>query len=199
MQLDGEFWNERYATQQTGWDLGAPSPPLKRYIDSFTDRTLRILIPGCGNAYEAQYLHEKGFVNVFVLDIAALAIKAFASRIPDFPKEHLICGDFFTHVGTYDVILEQTFFCALTPDLRPAYAQQMHQLLAEDGVLAGLLFRVPMNADHPPFGGSTEEYRGYFEPLFDVIRMEPCTDSIPPRLGSELWMEMRKKAHQPSV
>jgi len=199
MQFDRAFWNTRYATQQTGWDLGAPSPPLKRYIDTLTDRHLRILVPGCGNAYEAQYLHEQGFVNVYVLDIAPLAVEGFSSRIPDFPKEHIICDDFFTHVGIYDVILEQTFFCALSPSLRSAYAQQIHKLLTSKGILAGLLFGAPMNADHPPFGGNALEYQDYFAPLFDIISMKPCMYSIPPRLGSELWIEMRKKAHLPSV
>lgn len=65
MQLDADFWNERYSSQQTGWDIGSPSTPLKEYIDQLTDKDIRILIPGCGNAYEAEYLHQQGFSNVF--------------------------------------------------------------------------------------------------------------------------------------
>jgi hypothetical protein len=47
-------------SNETGWDLGQVSPPLKAYIDQLTDKNLRILIPGCGNSYEAEYLLEKG-------------------------------------------------------------------------------------------------------------------------------------------
>lgn len=192
MQLDQNFWNSRYAANETGWDLGGPSTPLKRFIDSLTDKQINILIPGCGNAYEAQYLHELGFTSVHVIDIAPLALEGFASRVPDFPERHLICGDFFSHQGQYDLILEQTFFCAIDPSLRSTYAKQMHQLLKPSGVLAGVVFGVPMNTDRPPFGGSREEYLLYFDSLFHVQALEMCHDSIAPRLGSELWMELRK-------
>src|SRR5690606_26735812 len=113
MQLDRDFWNSRYASGEMGWDVGAPSRPLKEFIDTLTDLELRILIPGCGSAHEAQYLWEKGFRNVHLIDIAPLALERFAQRVPDFPKENLICGDFFKHEGQYDLILEQTFFCAI--------------------------------------------------------------------------------------
>jgi thiopurine S-methyltransferase len=165
---------------------------LKEYIDKLTDTSLRILIPGCGHGHEAEYIWLKGFKNVFVIDIAPLALKAFSERLPDFPKEQLICGDFFQHEGLYDLILEQTFFCALDPALRMSYAASMHRMLRPGGRLVGVMFGVPMNADRPPFGGSKEEYLGYFAPLFKVEQMEPCANSITPRAGSELWVELRK-------
>ena len=55
------YWTERYANNQTGWDFGYVSAPLKEYFDQLTDRSLRILIPGAGNAYEAEYLWSLGF------------------------------------------------------------------------------------------------------------------------------------------
>ena len=57
--LDDQYWSERYSQNKTGWDIGYPSTPLKEYIDQVTDLDLNILIPGCGNAYEAEYLLEK--------------------------------------------------------------------------------------------------------------------------------------------
>lgn len=165
---------------------------MKEFIDTLTDKDARILIPGCGNAYEAEYLHLSGFTDVHVIDIAPLALEAFAQRVPSFPKEHLICGDFFTHSGRYHLILEQTFFCALHPALREDYASTMHRLLSPQGMLAGVLFGVPMNADRPPYGGSKEEYEAYFAPLFAEVKLVPCTNSIAPRMGTELWMELTK-------
>lgn len=192
MQLDQDFWNSRYASGEMGWDVGEPSRPLKEFIDTLTDLSLRILIPGCGSAHEAQYLWERGFCNVYLIDIAPLALENFAERVPDFPKNQLICGDFFKHEGQYDLILEQTFFCAIDPSLREGYAKQMHRLLIDGAVLAGVMFGVPMNADKPPFGGSMEEYLAYFSPLFHEVRLKPCTNSIVPRMGSELWVHMTK-------
>ena len=193
MKLDKDFWNNRYAGNQIGWDLGSPSTPLKEFIDTLEDRSIRILIPGCGNAYEAEYLHHRGFNNVTVIDIAPLAIEGFKKRVPDFPTDHLILGDFFEHEGSYDLILEQTFFCALDPTLRAAYAKKMHELLAPKGKLAGVMFCFELTELGPPFGGSAEEYEGYFCDLYETRCMEPCTNSIKPRQGRELWVELIKK------
>jgi SAM-dependent methyltransferase len=176
-----------------GWDLGAPSTPLKEFIDTLEDKSMRILIPGCGNAYEAEYLHEQGFENVFVIDIAPLALEGFKERAPHFPEDHLFCGDFFEHQGEYDLILEQTFFCALNPELRSKYAKKMHELLAPKGKLAGVMFCFELTEKGPPFGGSAEEYRGYFGDLFEISSMKPCENSIKPRLGNELWVELIKQ------
>ncbi len=193
MKLDKDFWNNRYLSNQTGWDIGYPSTPLKEFIDTLKDKTTRVLIPGGGNAYEAEYLHQQGFENVFVIDLASQALEGFSERVPNFPKDHLILGDFFEHHGGYDLILEQTFFCALNPELRSAYAKKMHELLKPNGKLVGVMFNGPMYKDHPPYGGNADEYRTYFRSKFEIISMAPCMNSIEARLGSELWVELLKK------
>jgi len=192
MKLDKDFWNNRYAGNQIGWDLGSASTPLKEFIDTLEDKSIRILIPGCGNAYEAEYLHQHGFKNVFVIDIAPLALEGFKNRVPEFPIDHLILGDFFQHEAEYDLILEQTFFCALDPKLRLDYAKKMHELLAPKGKLAGVMFCFELTEKGPPFGGSATEYEGYFEKVFEVRSIKPCLNSIKPRLGNELWVELVK-------
>ena len=58
--LSEEFWSQRYQEGKTGWDLGAASPPLVEYFDQLENKDLSILIPGCGNAHEAEYLHKNG-------------------------------------------------------------------------------------------------------------------------------------------
>ena len=104
------YWTERYQQQQTGWDIGYPSTPIKTYVEQLKNKQIKILIPGAGNAHEATFLHQNGFKNVHVLDISELPLKDFKKRNPDFPQEHLHHEDFFEHVGQYDLILEQTFF-----------------------------------------------------------------------------------------
>src|SRR5690606_5351824 len=106
---------------------------------------MRILIPGCGNGYEAIYLMENGFTNVYVIDLSSLAIDQLEDSIPNKYGTHLIKGNFFAHDGTYDLIVEQTFFCALEPKRREAYAAKMHQLLDDGGKLVGLLFDDELN------------------------------------------------------
>ncbi len=72
--LNRKYWENRYAKNDTGWDLGKISTPLKTYFDQLENKNLKILIPGAGNAYEAEYLHQKGFKNVFVVDISKTAL-----------------------------------------------------------------------------------------------------------------------------
>tara|TARA_R100000306_G_scaffold20944_1_gene24912 strand:+ start:187 stop:768 length:582 start_codon:yes stop_codon:yes gene_type:complete len=187
------FWNHKYLSGETGWDIGQVSTPIKEYIDQLSDKNLKILIPGGGNSYEAEYLFENGFNNVFVVDISSIPLKNLAERIPSFPKENLLHADFFELEDTFDLILEQTFFCALDPSLREAYTDKMHQLLKPDGKLVGLLFNIPLNDDKPPFGGNKDEYEKLFSEKFKIEKMETAYNSIPPRTRNELFFKLRKK------
>ncbi len=189
--LSKDYWNNRYETQETGWDLKTISPPLKAYIDQLSNKNLRILIPGCGSGHEAEYLLKQGFQNVTVIDIAPLAVDKMKSYLSDYHNIKIICADFFTHTGEYDLILEQTFFCALNPDLRTKYVQKMSELLSKNGKLVGLLFGVQF-PKNPPFGGSREEYLELFLNDFQINILEPCHNSIKSREGNELFFNFSK-------
>ncbi len=186
------YWNERYAKHQDSWDIGEISTPLREYFKQLEDKEQKILIPGCGNAYEALYLHNQGFSQIYILDYSAFVINLFKEQHPCFPRKHILCEDFFEHKGEYDLIIEQTFFCALDPGQRPAYAEQMYRLLRPEGKLTGLLFDRDFSVN-PPFGGSKAEYLQYFQPYFNIRKMEECYNSIEPRKGSELFMILEKR------
>jgi thiopurine S-methyltransferase len=131
-------------------------------------------------------------LDIHLLDISDSPIKKFLKNNPAFPPEQVHHEDFFAHQGAYDLILEQTFFCALEPHLREAYAKKMFDLLKPGGQLVGVLFDREFSSPGPPFGGSKEEYRSYFEPFFEIEKFEPCYNSIPARLGTELFIKLRK-------
>lgn len=191
-KLDREFWEQRYKAHQTGWDIGYASTPIKDYIDQLTNKELKILIPGAGNGYEAEYLWEKGFKNVFVLDIAQQPLENLKNRAPHIPEKHFIQKDFFELDETFDLIIEQTFFCAINPTLRQEYTNKMYELLNTKGKLVGLLFDFELTKDGPPFGGSVEEYFSYFSELFNIITLERAYNSIKPRQDKELFFIFEK-------
>ncbi|MBB6611911.1 methyltransferase [Pontibacter sp. Tf4] len=191
--FNAAYWQERYLSNQTGWDTQGITTPLKAYFDQLQNKDLRILIPGCGNAYEAEYLFNQGFTQVYVADVAPAPLENFSERVKDFPKDHLLLQNFFDLQGQYDLIVEQTFFCALNPDLRAAYARKCAELLVPGGRLVGLLFDTTFEHDGPPFGGSAEEYRAYFAPYFHFRHFERAYNSIPPRQGRELFINLQKK------
>lgn len=194
--FERNYWNQRYKEENTGWDIGKASTPLVEYINQLKDKSIKILIPGAGNAYEAEYLFNNGFKNVFVLDIAKRPLQNLKSRLPNFPSEQLLKENFFSHQNTYDLILEQTFFCSFEPTKknRSTYAKHMHSLLEDNGKLVGLWFNIPLIKDsNRPFGGSQEVYLNYLDPYFEVKLFEPCYNSIPPRKENELFGVFIKK------
>ena len=190
--LGENFWNDQYKANTTGWDLGQVSPPLKDYIDQLKNRDLRILIPGCGNSYEAEYLLEQGFTNVSVIDIAPEPVERLRSKFQSNPNIKIISGDFFSHKGEYDLILEQTFFCALDPELRKKYAEAMKSLIPKGGKITGVLFNIQFEREGPPLGGSEAEYRALFENDFDLRTIAPSYSSCIKREGTELFIILVK-------
>lgn len=190
--LSKEYWQNRWEENNTGWDIGSISTPLKEYIDQLENKNLNILIPGAGNAYELDYLLEQGFKNTFVIDIAKQPLLNIAERNATFEK-HLILGDFFNHDIKYDLIIEQTFFCALDTNLRQNYADKMYDLLNDNGRICGLLFDFPLTEEGPPFGGSKEEYLSIFSEKFKIKTLEKAYNSIKPRANRELFFTFEKK------
>ncbi len=193
--LDASFWNARWKEGATGWDIGNVSTPIKEYFDQVKNKNAAILIPGAGNGYEAEYIAKKGFQNITVVDLAQQPLDNLKNRCPQINNQSLLCCNFFDLDAShkFDIIIEQTFFCALNLDLRESYAQKMASLLAPGGKLVGLLFDFPLSTSGPPFGGSIEEYRALFSKYFDIKKLERCYNSIAPRSGKELWIHLVKK------
>ena len=177
------------------------SPPLQTYFGQLEDKTCSILIPGCGNAYEADWLQQRGFSSITLVDISDLLMASLREKYRNNPALrttsgpapgiHLITGDFFGLSGQYDLIVEQTFFCALDPSLRTRYVEKTHELLRPGGKLIGLLFDRSF-VGGPPFGGHKAEYQKLLEKKFTIKALAPCYNSIPPRAGTELFLIAEK-------
>lgn len=193
MNLNKDYWENRYSKLALGWDIGYVSTPIKAYIDQLSNKELKILIPGAGYGHEVIYLFEHGFHNTFALDIAEQPLQHIQSQVPDIPKNQLVQGDFFNMpLADFDLVLEQTFFCSLPPAVRPDYVSKMHHLLKPGGILAGLLFDFPLTAQGPPFGGSKLAYTDLFSEHFKIKVLERAINSIPPRQGTELFFIFEK-------
>lgn len=187
-----DSWEARYRNEDTPWDLGSASPPLIAYLQSRgRPKRQKILIPGGGRAHDAIWGWQNGFEKLFTLDIAPAPQTKLRSAYPE-QRKKILTENFFEHQGQYDLILEQTFFCALDPKWRPAYVQKMKELLRPGGKLVGLLFDFPKTEQGPPFGGSEQEYRELFAPHFKIQTLERCYNSVPPRRNKELFFQVIK-------
>jgi len=191
-ELNQAFWNEKWESRSTGWDIGYPSPAIAGFMENFFPRDAAILIPGCGNAHEAAFLLNHGFTNITLLDIAPKAVEILQHRFSGNPHIRILCGDYFQHKGRYDLQIEQTFFCAIDPEKRADYVKKAAELLTGKGRIIGLLFDTQFEKEGPPFGGDSLEYTRLFEPYFKIHKMEPCYNSIPPRTNTEVFIHLIK-------
>lgn len=191
--LDGSYWEQKWLNNDIKWDIGYASPPIVTYMETYSDKDAAILIPGCGNAYEGAWLVEQGFSNVTILDISATAIANARQANYNQNSLQFVCADFFDFEGQFDLILEQTFFCALPVAHRNNYSQKIAKLLNKSGRLVGVLFNREFSHVGPPFGGNLTEYITVFEKHFKFNLFEHCYNSIPARSGTELFINLSKK------
>ena len=191
--MDQSFWDKKWLERETGWDVGYTSPPIEDFLKNYPNKNAKILIPGCGNAHEAVFLQQEGFTNITILDIAPKAVEILQEKFQDNPEIKVICGDFFTHEGQYDLMIEQTFFCAIMPELREKYVSKSSSLLKNGGKIIGVLFDTQFEKQGPPFGGNSTEYTTLFEDFYDLKTLEKCYNSIPERQGKEVFVHFIKK------
>ncbi len=191
--IDQNYWNQRWQKSETGWDIGQASPAITEYMSQYSHKNAAILIPGCGNAYEAEFLISNGFTNITLIDIASKAVERLNEKFADKLQVKVMCEDFFEHNGNYDLIIEQTFFCAIQLNRRKEYAKKTASILNTNGKIIGVLFNKEFNQPLPPFGGSPDEYKPLFEPYFSIKTMEECFNSISPRARSEVFVNLIKR------
>ena len=94
------------------------------------------------------------------------------------------------------MVIEQTFFCAISPVLRKNYVKKTHEILKENGCIIGLLFNKKFDNQGPSFGGFYKEYIELFSDLFIIEKLENSVRSvfIQENFGdNEFWIKMRKK------
>ncbi len=185
---DPQFWDGRYLSGQTPWDLQRVPPALVEHLKQL-GKTGTVLLPGCGTGHEVRAFHEAGW-KPLAIDFSAAAVararEALGSVAPLVRQ-----ADFFSDeiTGRFDLIYERAFLCALPPDRWPDYVARMLELLRPGGVLAGF-FYYGIDPDGPPFPIGTDQAAMLFSP-FDLLvdRAIPPEQSIPLQAGYERWQE----------
>lgn len=194
---DAAFWEQSYQAHATPWDLGGPTPVFARLIREQAVPKGRLLIPGAGRGYDALAFVEAGF-EVTAIDLSETACQQLREAAT---KRGVTLdvrqGDFFAlqAAGCFDAVLEYTFYCAIAPEQRAAYRDQMARLLRPGGLLVGLFF--PLNAprpnEGPPYGVDVEAIKASFSSRFELLQEAWPPDSIKPRRGNEVLMFWRRQ------
>jgi SAM-dependent methyltransferase len=187
-----EFWNTRYRDRVTPWDAHGVPPDLRAFASTLA-ATTRILIPGCGSAYELRCLAETG-AEVLAIDFSPEAVELARRNAGPF-ADRIRCADFFqfdTGPAGFDVVYERAFLCALPRKLWARYAARMAELLSPGKQLAGLFFYAD-NPGGPPFGTSPEELHGLLHARFDLMEDRAAAESLAVFKDGERWQVWRRR------
>lgn len=195
--LDVHFWENRYITQNTGWDLAGPSPHFVELIKTppgfLKPGSMAVL--GAGRGHDAAMFGQNGF-QVTGFDYASSAVQEAQQRYgqwADFQQMDIFTlgqpDSPFAH--RFDYVLEHTCFCAILPKQRPDYLKTVTGLLKPDGHLIGIFWEHE-EPDGPPFSSTLHEINTLFSHDFDIIFVEerqPASN----RRGIERLMVLRRK------
>jgi SAM-dependent methyltransferase len=191
------FWEQCYQENNTGWDLGAPTPIFMNWCDNL-ELLSKICIPGAGNGYDPLYFASKGH-DVTAIDFAESPISRLKKQSKD-KKINLTAlkNDIFnleeSLFDQFDYIVEYTCYCAIHPSMRMKYIEIMHRLLKKGGELVAIL--LPVNKDlsdgGPPFGIDLEETLELFSHKFSIVESIKHPLSIEPRSDNEQFVRFLK-------
>lgn len=159
---------------------------------------LSAFIPGCGSAYEAGWLAERGW-PVIAIDFAPSAVASARAVLGPF-ADVVELADFFHFAPRRPVqwIYERAFLCAMPRRLWPDYAAQVARLLPSGGLLAGF-FAVVEGREAapkgPPFEMTQPELDALLSAAFECVSDTPIAeaDSIPVFAGRERWQVWRRR------
>ncbi|MBN3754163.1 thiopurine S-methyltransferase [Paraburkholderia sp. Tr-20389] len=184
------FWDERFGRGFTPWDQAGVPSAFKAFIERHAP--VPVLIPGCGSAYEAWWLAEKGW-TVRAIDFAPNAVEAARAQLgahAGLVEE----ADFFTYQPPFEPgwIYERAFLCALPPARRADWLARMAELMPPGGLLAGFFF-IGATQKGPPFGIEGAELDALMSTHFELVEDEPVDDSIAVFAGRERWLTWRRR------
>lgn len=194
--LPASMWEQRYQDGATGWDLGGPPPTLVSLLEALDGPALRVLVPGAGRAHDAIAWARAGHF-VTAVDYAPSAVRAARANAAEAGVDlDVLEGDLFALPselsGMFDVVWEQTCYCAILPTQRDAYVAVMARLLTPGGRLYGLLWNHG-KPDGPPFDVTPEDVRSRFSKSFDVVRTDAVETSVESR-SNEFLVEAVRRA-----
>lgn len=188
-------WNQCYASNDTPWDKGRPSPVLEQYLRAHPLSGC-VLVPGCGAGHDAALVASHG-AQVMGVDLSPLAIERAKIAHPELPESTWHLGDLFEVTGEFDAAVEHTCLCALPPAMRLRYAALMRMLLKPGALLVGVWFINPDNDpghDGPPHPLPLPELDALFAEGFEVVEDYVPTVAFAGREGRERLRVLRRVA-----
>ena len=217
--MERAFWESRYATGETRFDLGAPNPILLEALATWPELIATgprpiAMVPGCGRGWDVVELARRGFAALGV-DFVPAAIRD-AERIARdagvSERARFLAADLFalpeaelrgledagaagadSPRGAVDFWWECACYCAIDPARRDEYSRLAARLIRPGGALVFDVFPVDGRAGGPPFAIDPAQLAAAF-PAFSLVSLtEPVRPSSPRRAGLEKLALLRRR------
>jgi methyl halide transferase len=190
-----EDWERHYIEKDLRWDLDEVAPPFEHLWKEQNFFPCNALVPGCGAGHEAIFLAKKGF-NVTAVDYTYGAVKLIESA---FKKNNysgdVLHQDFFNldckYNEYFELMLEHTFFCAISPTKRQEYVETAKRILKPGGYLIGLFYETNEDGG-PPYNTRQKDIENFFSDSFMIESLSKTPHSAQQRRGKE-WLAILKK------
>ncbi|BDY04579.1 methyltransferase domain-containing protein [Ferrimonas sp. YFM] len=187
-----KFWDVRFRNRRTPWDAASTPLALEQFLQS-TQQRGRVLIPGCGAAYEVRSFIDSGF-SVTAIDYSEAAVERAQSVLGELSSA-VVYGDFFLHEypdPVFDIIYERAFLASLPRSLWRQYAERVADLLRPGGLLLGFFIHGDQPGG-PPFCLRNEELNSLLGQWFEQVENTKMHSSVPVFQGKELWEVWRRR------
>jgi SAM-dependent methyltransferase len=194
---DPDFWDLRYGARFAPWDAGRVPAQLRAFVEQAA-APRRVLVPGCGSAWDVRFLAERGW-QVLGIDFSAAAVQAAAEVL----GPHGACvrqGDFFAPMAEapFAVVYERAFLCALPRRLWRDWGRRVATLVEPGGLLAGYFF-FDAGERGPPFPlHSQAELDALLAGAFDRVADAAVDDSVAVFQGKERWQVWQRLGPVPA-
>ncbi len=187
-----EFWDPRYKLGDMPWDAGGVPKPLEQYLRQ-THTIGRVLIPGCGSAYEVKAFADAGW-DVLAIDFSVAAVTRAKKLLGDLSHcvRHRDFFKFKSPKGPFDLVYEKNFLCSLPPDFWPRYASRMRELIRPGGSLAGIFFH-GCEDEPPPYPITDPQAASLFDTSFVLSDDQP----MPEESRWQVWIRKSSRSGDP--
>jgi methyl halide transferase len=188
---DPVFWDELYENGEANWDLKTPAPVFTALLkESIIIKPCRLLITGSGKGYDAVEAAKAGY-DVTAVDFSSNAIK-FAQQLAEKEnvKINFIQSDLFKlrdlDPGEFDAVYEYTTFCAINPERREEFAEEITSLISPGGKFIAIVFPIDGREGGPPFNIDVMEFYKIFSSHLQLEYSTRTINSVKPRKNKEI-------------
>ena len=183
IEMEKEFWIERWSTGRTRFHQNQINPHLETFWPEIAKDKRPVLVPLCGKSKDMTYLANKGH-KVVGVEFSEQAIVQFFEEIGvkpmvrnchsfkcfESPNYQIWCGDLFQldiNFAKVAYVYDRASYIALDKDLRKKYRQWLNNGLSHAQVLL-ICIEFDNDAVGPPFTITDRELQEGFSHHFDL-------------------------------